>query len=86
MTDPIFIGERPNCDPQLLALVEKLLDDIRAGRVSTVALITVSPLGAIGTPAYGPRMADLYLGTGLFQKMLIDHVTRQTSASPIIRM
>jgi len=69
-------------NPQLIAFAEKLLDEVKTGKVSSLACVTVSPIGMINCPALGMQVTEIYLGCGLLQNNIISMAGK---ASPIVR-
>lgn len=52
-------------------LLEKILVEARAGRVTTVGIVLVDPNGGIATPWAGPQIPQLHLGAGILQTRII---------------
>ncbi len=67
-------------DPMLVALADRILSDVKAGRVTSVAAILVGPAGNVQWPAHGVQATELYLGAGLFQRTVEGMVTQQKSS------
>jgi hypothetical protein len=53
--------------PPLVALVEQIMDGVRAGRISSLACITVSPMGQMQWPGFGMQIAELMIGADLMR-------------------
>jgi hypothetical protein len=52
-------------------ILEKVLAEARAGRVTSVAMVIVDPNGGVATPWGGPQLAQMYLGAGMMQSRII---------------
>lgn len=71
-------------DPALVALAERLLADVKAGRVTSMAAIIAAPMGAVQWPAHGSQALELYFGASAFQRQIEGLLTGQNK-SRIIR-
>ncbi len=61
-------------DHPVVKLLETVLDDAKRGRVTSIAMICVSPEGIIQHPAQGQQIRDLCRGVDSFMKCLaIEH-------------
>lgn len=58
-------------NPQLVALAEAILADVKSGKITSLACISVSLSGAIECPAYGPKGAELYLGADILKNNIM---------------
>ena len=74
MNGPILMPSA-NVNPQLIEIAERLLADVRAGKVSTFAAIIVSPLGTISAPAAGPNATELYVGCDMLKAQILGAMT-----------
>jgi hypothetical protein len=83
MSERLIIPPPAAANQQLVTLARQFLSDVEAGRVQTAALITVSPLGGINTPAFGPQGSELYLGADLLKAMILNAM--QGSRGGIVR-
>ena len=69
----------------LVDMVTQLLAEVRAGRISSMAVVAVTPQGAVGTPYAGGQRADMYLGAGLLQDRILQDIKAPPQRSSIIR-
>jgi hypothetical protein len=72
-------------DPNLVALAQKFLDDVKGGKCTSAALILVNNLGNVQWPAHGLQACELYLAAGIFQRSIEGMVTSSLKNSRIIR-
>lgn len=72
-------------DPGAVRLAESLLADVKSGKVSSLAVICVTPTGQVQWPAHGVQATELYLGAGIFQRQIEGMVTGARKNSGIIR-
>lgn len=75
MSQPIILPTGPHVNPALIEVAERLLADVRAGRVSTFAAIVVTPLGQISAPAVGPNATELYVGCDMLKAQILGAMT-----------
>lgn len=52
-------------------ILEKVLVEAKAGRVTSIAMVMVDPNGGIATPWAGPQITQMYLGAGMMQTRII---------------
>lgn len=71
MHDNIIRPEMPQVNPQLLKLATQLLDDVKAGRVTTVAVISVGALGNLNQGACGAQGEAIYVGCDMLKNQII---------------
>jgi len=71
--------------PQLLAITRQILADVEAGKITSIAFITVSALGQIQWPGFGMQVADMYVGAGLFQRSIEAALTGQGQGGRLLR-
>lgn len=76
---PTFIA-----DPNLLALAERLVADVKGGRVTSAVIIAAAPGGTVQWPAHGIQALELYFGAAAFQRQIEGLLTGQNK-SRIIR-
>ena len=70
---------------QLLALAQYVMDGVKAGRISSLCCVIVSPLGEITWPAFGMQASDLMNGAEFFRDDLKAAMRGRGGASKIIR-
>ena len=75
-------GAHPAVNPQLVAFAEHILAQVKAGKVSTLAAVLVSPLGNIETPIAGTQGAEAYLGADVLKQQILNAMQRP---SPLVR-
>jgi hypothetical protein len=68
-------------DPETVAIVEKVLSDVRAGRVTNVAIVAMGPSGAYNSVAKGPLLANLYCALDLLLENLRAQFSGQKRSS-----
>jgi hypothetical protein len=69
----------------LVKMLEDVLVQARAGQISSLAMVILTPGGGLATPWAGPQTSDLYMGAGIMQKRIVDTLT-QAPRSPIVRV
>lgn len=52
-------------------LLEKVLAEAKAGKVTSIGLVMVDPNGGIATPWAGPQIPQLHLGAGMMATRII---------------
>lgn len=67
----------PAANPQLVEMTRRLLADVEAGKITSLACLIVTGFGQVQWPAYGMQMADLYVAASLFQRSLEAAMTGQ---------
>lgn len=67
-----------------IELLKAMLADAEAGRISTIAVIAVSPQTHVAISYAGGQRGDLYVGTGLMQKRLLAEMEAPPPKSTII--
>ena len=72
--DSIIRPEIPQVHPAIMQLAERLMTEVRAGRVTSIAVIVVSPLGAV-TPMLVGDAAPLNLGADMIKKSVMDSMS-----------
>ena len=70
MSTPIIQLPNTGGDP-IVKLLEEALALARAGRLGSVAVITVSSIGNIGTSLAGGRPGDIYVGADMLKGQLM---------------
>ena len=53
--------------PDLVKLVEQLMAGVMAGRISSLACVTVSPLGQMQWPGFGTQVPEMMIGAELMR-------------------
>ena len=53
--------------PDLVRLVEQLMAGVIAGRISSLACVTVSPLGQMQWPGFGTQVPEMMIGAELMR-------------------
>ena len=53
--------------PDLVKLVEGIMEGVRAGRITSLACITVSPMGQMQWPGFGMQLAEMMIGAELMR-------------------
>ena len=69
----------------IIDMLERCLADAKAGRVSSIAVIAVTPSSQTATPFVGGQTGDLYVGCGVLQRVLLDFMTRPQNQGRILR-
>lgn len=52
-------------------MLEQVLAEAKAGRVTSIAMVMVDPSGGVATPWCGPQLPQIYLGAGMMQSRII---------------
>jgi len=74
----------PLVPPDMIRKAEELLAEVKVGRISSFAAITVSPRGEIKWPGFGMQIGEMFLGASLFQDQL-KNIIMNAAKSGIIR-
>ena len=53
--------------PDLVQLVNQLMAGVLAGRISSLACVTVSPLGQMQWPGFGTQVPEMMIGAELMR-------------------
>ena len=69
----------------VLELLTGIINEVKAGRVTTVAVLAVAPQGGVATPYVGPQAGDLYVAAGLLQRRILQNIEAPPARSPLIR-
>lgn len=70
----------------LTELLEKLLQEARTGALTSLAVAVSTPQRQIGTFCCGAQFADLYVGVGILDTLLMTQITQpQQQQNRIIR-
>lgn len=73
---------RPN--PDLLMLANQLLEGVATGKITSLACVTVSPLGQMQWPGCGMQMAEMMIGAELMRDDM-KQAMRGAGSSKILR-
>ena len=84
MSEPSTLKPAFEPPPDLVRLVEQLMEGVKAGRISTLACVTVSPLGHMQWPGCGMQIAEMMIGAELMRDELKKAMFSQAS-SKILR-
>ena len=68
----------------IVTMLEQLLVEARAGRVSTLGVVVVNPTGGVAAPFLGPQICELYTGTGMLQGRIMRQIEEPQKRSSII--
>lgn len=52
-------------NPDLVMLVTQLMDGITSGKITSLACVTVSPMGQMQWPGCGMQIAEMFIGAEL---------------------
>lgn len=88
MSDIIMNGGMPKIAIQnpVVALLEQMLSDAKAGTISSIVVIAVTPKGGCATPWAGQQIGDMYMGAGVFQRRVLRQIDPPPEQrSPIMR-
>ena len=64
--------ENASINNEAVALLEQVLADLKAGKISTVGVVVITPQSGIGHFASGRQLGELMIGNGLFRDWLVD--------------
>ena len=53
--------------PDLVRLVEGIMEGVKSGRISSLACIAISPLGQMHWPGFGMQMSEMMIGAELMR-------------------
>ncbi len=59
--------EQFKAHPQLVKMAEDILAGVKAGKIVSLACITVSPLGQMGWPGFGLHMAEMMIAAEMMR-------------------
>lgn len=69
----------------LVMLLEQLLAQARAGGISSIAVIHISPQGAITTLYSSGQRGDLYVGSAILQQRLLSDIQAPQQGPKLVR-
>ena len=53
--------------PDLVRLVEGIMEGVKSGRISSLACIAISPLGQMQWPGFGTQVPEMMIGAELMR-------------------
>lgn len=78
-----IIGAIPHVSAAV-EILEKVLEEAKAGRCTSVAIVMIDPNGGVATPWAGPQIPQLYLGAGMMQTRIIRSIEAPQNRPAII--
>jgi hypothetical protein len=69
----------------VVQMLEGVLADAKAGRLSSVALVVCMPNGGFGLNYVGGQKGDLFIGASSLAKRLLQDIENPPKVSPIVR-
>jgi hypothetical protein len=57
----------PRANPDLVKLLTQLMDGVTTGKITSIACVTVSPLGQMQWPGCGMQIAEMMIGAELMR-------------------
>jgi hypothetical protein len=69
----------------IVDLLNGVLQDAKAGRISSIAIVAVTPQHGVATPYVGGQLGDMFIGASLLKAELFDKIRTPPKSSPIIR-
>ena len=70
----------------IVELLEKMLAEAKAGRVTSVIIAGVTPTGGVLSAYAGGQRGDMYIGMAILQRKLLQDIEGpQPKQSPILR-
>lgn len=73
----IIRPEMPQVNPMLLKMAAGLLEDVKAGRVTTLAFITVGALGNLNQGACGAQGESVYIGCDVLKNQILASMSQR---------
>jgi hypothetical protein len=58
----------------IVEMIERLLADAKAGRISSIGIVAVTPQAQVAAFPVGMQIGDIYLGAGLLQKRILHQI------------
>ena len=77
----ILRPDLPNTNREAEKIVERMLHDIRQGKITSVGVVAVSPLGQISSSASGMQGEMVYMGLDMLRTNLLSAVMGRRVAS-----
>jgi hypothetical protein len=77
--------EMPGLANPCTDLLEKLLVEAKAGRITSLGAVFTNSAGATSGAYAGGQRGDLYVGSAILQRQLLDDMTRPQQRSSIVR-
>ena len=71
MSDNIIRPEMPNCNREAVKMLENLLVEFKAGRMTSLGVVTISALGQQGFGASGLQGESVYIGLDILKQQLL---------------
>jgi hypothetical protein len=72
-------------NPALVELCNSIVEGVRSGRISSMACITVSPLGNVQWPGSGMQVGELMLGAEMMRDDMKQAMRGRAAASKILQ-
>lgn len=67
----------------MVQMLQNALNEAKAGRISSIAIVMVTPQGGVANPAMGNQFAELYVALGMTQDDIMKQIKQPRS--PIVR-
>ena len=74
LTPPAF-----KANPSLVNMAQRILNDVLAGRITSMAACVVAPTGEISAPQFGTQVPELILGTEFMRDDMKAHLRNQAN-------
>lgn len=83
-------GKLPEIPPLVMAnpvveLLINMLNEVKAGHVSSVAVIGVTTGGAVAIATAGGQRGDMYVGAGMLQQTILKEISQPQQRPSILR-
>jgi hypothetical protein len=69
----------------VVEVLTNMLNEAKAGRISSIAVVGITPQSAVAVAYAGGQRGDLYVGFGMIQRRLLQDIEAPAPRSPIIR-
>ena len=77
------LGQMSFANP-LVKMLEDMMVEVKAGRVTSLAIVGVTPVGGVATPWAGDRLSDMHTGLCMMQRQILDFMANPQKRSSII--
>ena len=69
----------------VVELLSNILNEAKAGKISSIAIVGITPQSAVAVAYAGGQRGDLYVGFGMIQRRLLEDIEAPAPRSSIIR-
>jgi len=71
-------------NPAIIQILQNVLNDAKAGNITTIALVVVNKTGGVYPVMEGTQAGDVYVGASLLRKKILDAIDQPQQQQRII--